>query len=254
MTISQQLHTELVAVLDAHDASVSRHRDRVNQGLLTEAGHADAVANDARAANLPGKVAGVTSALEDLSSKAAAAVKRHVDAIYAPTEGSAPEQLLAENRAVRAWERLKVSLGQESPVGAEIMGLQALQAAQGDERRIIAEELPAYLVGLGGPAGNLANQTQSVIDSIAAVEPTFAEALAYQRDLQPVVSHLQSMAERVQRTIESNVPGGHREAITVRNGTVDDFPTPPARPDTRTPEKKAADSAAIQAAFDSTRR
>ncbi|MFJ2542740.1 hypothetical protein [Microbacterium sp. NPDC087589] len=254
MTTAQDLQQQLIAVLDAHDASVSRHRDRVNQGLLTEAGHADAVSADAQAANLPGKVASVSRALDELESKADSAVKRYVDAIYAPAAGSATEQLLAENRAVRAWERLKVSLDQLAPVGAEIEGLSALQAAQGDDRRIIAEELPAYMVGRGGPSGDLEDQTRLVVDAVSAVEPEFAAALAYQRDLAPVVSHLRSMAEGVRRTIESNVPGGHREAITVRDSAIESLPTPPKRPDTRMPEKRAADSAAVAAALDRLRR
>lgn len=240
MTTSQDLQQQLIAVLDAHDASVSRHRDRVNQGLLTEAGHADAVAADAKAANLPGKVASVSRALDELESKADSAVKRHVDAIYTPAPGSAPEQLLAENRAVRAWERLKATLGQQNPAGAGIEGLKALQAAQDDERRIIAEELPAYLVSRGGPGGDLARQTRNVIEAIADVDPAFSEALTYHRDLERVIAHLRAMTQRVQRTIESNVPGGQRAVITVRNSSVEGFPERPAAPAPRdTPEQRA---------------
>lgn len=92
-----------------------------------------------------------------------------------------------------------------------------------------------------------------VVDAIAAVEPEFS----YQRDLAPVVSHLRSMVERVQRAIASKVPGGHREALTVRRSGVESFPTPPAperRPDTRTQAQTDADAAAIDAVFSRHRR
>ncbi|KJQ54149.1 hypothetical protein [Microbacterium sp. SA39] len=251
MTTSQTLRDDLDAVLDQHDASVRRHRDSVDQGLLTEAGHADAVSRDSRAGGWMTKIGAVRSALDSLEASAAAAVKRETDAIYTPAGGSAAEQLLAESRAVRAWERLKVSLDQQSPVGAEIDGLQAVQVAVGDERRVVAEELPAYLVGRDIKGANLEALTRSVRDAIASVVPSFAAALAYEKELAPTVSYLRTFADRVQRTVESNVPGGHRDAI-LRAATVDSFPTPPtpaARPDSRTPEEKARDAAAVDAAF-----
>ncbi|MEV8239462.1 hypothetical protein AB0O90_04450 [Microbacterium testaceum] len=247
MRTAEELRSVLTDAINKHDASVNRHRERVSSGLITAAGYTEAVRADANTAGSEAAVRGVLAELDERETAAQAAVDRERARVTEPTSGTATEQLLAENRAVRAWERLRTRLSAGNPIMAAQDGLRAISEATGDERRVIVEELPAYVIGLGQQP-----VTPAQIDrAIAESDEAYAAALVFSGETDTAVSILRTKAQSALTIVQSEQLSGSRGDIVIRDGHVRDFPTAPSRPDTRTPEQRAAFEKALNAVLSS---
>lgn len=167
-------HAAVVAIVDEHAAAVAYAQAEQADGRYTAAGAAEHVNAEATRRNWPTRlddaehtVKQTVTAAENRASRARAA------AIGTPT-GTAAEQLLAESRAVRAWERLGARLSRLSAAATVPLMRAAFAAATGDERRVYAEELPTF-----AETHDLAVDVADVIDAaLAADSDDYADARA----------------------------------------------------------------------------
>ncbi|BFM23498.1 hypothetical protein CHE218_05400 [Microbacterium sp. che218] len=236
MRTAQELQSILIEAINKHDASVHRHRDRISSGLITEAGYAEAVRAESAIAGTESRVRAVLTELDERQAAAQTAVDREHARVAEPATGTAAEQLLAENRAVRAWERLRTRLSAGNPIMAAFEGLRAVSESTGDERRVIVEELPSFVLGLGQRPVPPAEMQKA----IAQGDDAYARALVFAAETASAVSTLRSAAETALTIVRSDQLSGNRGDIVVRTGTIQEFPVAPRRADTRTPEERAA--------------
>lgn len=126
------------------------------------------------------------------------------------------------------------------PASAHERALQEIRDAGGDVRRILVEEVPAYLVGRERRDGESAqhpndaarfeSQVREAVDrTLSETVPEFAAAIAYDQTVAPIISELSSIASQARRVVESDRPGGVRMEITVLRSKFDDSAIP-ARP------------------------
>lgn len=165
-------HAAVVKVLDEHAAAVAYAQAEQQSGRWTIDGVAGHLDQQNVARRWTGRVDdaehAVAAAIDDAEQHAARA---RAAAIGNPT-GTATEQILAETRAVRAWERLRARLDRLTAAGTIPVLRAAFVAAEGDLRRIIAEELPEYV-----DARDIGLDIDSMIDDTLAADSTdYADA------------------------------------------------------------------------------
>lgn len=219
-----ELRDQLVAVIDAHDASVTRHATRVNQALLTDAGFEEAVAADRDREQWVAKVDAVSAAVEEWVDRAESNVSAARAALEAPQPGSPVEQLLAEQRAVRAWERRKAIMDTQAPVEAHLALLEAVRRTSGDERRVLLEEGPAYL-----QARDAASPDGEIDRVLAQTDPAYGYAVEYFEAAQKAAGSLVTAASVTREHVLGSRVASARVDLQVRRANLNiELPSPPA--------------------------
>ena len=194
-------HGVTITVLDEHATALRRSRER--QGYLTPTGVREHMAQqahdlewlprlDAAAANVQGQID-------------AADAQARLTALGSPT-GSAQEQMLAEQRAYRAWQRLRSILEPLDAATVHHRLQRALDTATGDERRIIAEELPAFV-----ESHDLPIDADAVIQTALLNDHTYAAA-----DAQRTATHNDAAAAAAAvKTVRDHVSGTMEETAHI---------------------------------------
>lgn len=209
------MHDALLAVLNEHEAVVQRVRGEMNAGLTTEAGAKDAVAKAAERGQWLQRVGQVETSVADWLDRATSDVSKARTAIMTPQPGTATDQLLAETRAVRAWDRLRRTLDAADEPTALFKGLAAVKSASGDDLRVIVEELGPYLEDRG-----VDRVPQQIDDALADSNADYGRAKAYLTAAQQTSAWLQAAAATIRDHVMSIVPGASNAAaldLFVRN-------------------------------------
>lgn len=202
------LHNSLLSVLDEHEKTVTRVRDDLNAGFVTEPGAKDAIAKAAARGNWVGRINQVETAVTEWIDRATSDVAKARAKLTTPEAGTATEQLLAETRAVRAWDRLRRTLDASDEPTAFFNGIAALKAASGDELRVLLDELGPYLETRNG--GDRVEQ--QIDDALVASKADYGRAVAYLRSAQQTAAWLDTAATILREHVLSIVPSAHRAA------------------------------------------
>lgn len=210
-TMSNQLaalHNSLLSVLDEHEKTVTRVREDLNAGFVTEPGAKDAIAKAAARGNWLGRISQVETAVTDWIDRATTDVAKARAKLTTPEAGTATEQLLAETRATRAWDRLRRTLDAADEVTAFFKAIEAVKTASGDELRVLLDELGPYLDMRNGDG-----QAEQEIDAaLVASKADYGRAVAYLHTAQQTAAWLGTAATILRDHVLSIVPGAHRAA------------------------------------------
>jgi hypothetical protein len=111
---------------------------------------------------------------------------------------------------------LKGILDTHDAVSAGMAGLDALRESRGDERRVIIEELPAYLMARDGRL-----DMTDLERVLRETDDAYGAASAYRDGIARVLSDLQIATQTTRRAVMENVRGGTDADLLVRRGEID---------------------------------
>ncbi|MGF3057115.1 hypothetical protein [Microbacterium sp. YY-01] len=209
-------HNSLIKVLDEHEAAARRYRRELDEGLLTESGVTDALDKARTSGKWLERVDEIATNVNEWIDLATADVHKARAALTKPVDGTATEQLLAETRAVRAWNRLRQRMENAGEVKAEVLGLDAVKTTVGDERRIILEELGGYIEYRGG--GN--DFDDRINKALAESDEDYSRALNYLNTAKKTASWLVTAANKAREHVAGSRLASSNEAtldLMVRN-------------------------------------
>jgi len=220
----EELRKQLTDVLNEHEKSVQRHRADLANGHLTREGYEAAVARDRDRGQWSAKIDAVDAEISAWMQRAEANTAKARTALTT-VDGTATEQLLAETRAMRAWQRWKPVLDTEDPVTALTSVLDGIRTTSGEERRALLEEAPSYLRTRG-----VADIDEEVDRTLADADPQFGYAKSYEPIAAGLAGNLQAAAQTTRDHIMGVDPAGARTDMLVREMPLDAsaLPTDPS--------------------------
>ena len=198
-TLAQELNTEFLAIVKAHKAYGQGIRNNLDAGLISASYAKDLI----EAGDFMNRLDLVLERAQVNRDQGVKSFEGTITAITTPT-GTTEQQLLAEIRAGRVWDRLTRELDTlKDPAKAMSLITDRMLAADAAELSVIVGEAPSYLISRGLP-----NAKQIIIATLAQGNPSVSKAYDRMNAAERLLVATQSNHRRLIKRIEA-VPASY---------------------------------------------
>lgn len=172
--LAAQIHTEFTELLTSRDNAIAPYQADLKARRITADYVADKLA--AGTTERQERLAAITESVSKHYADAEASYEQAYQALATPT-GDTNEQLLAEMRASKAWERTQREMANVADTSLLSQLTSRVKDADSTTLRVLIEEMPSYLAGRGIPdASAVVRRAISQRPELADVNARITEA------------------------------------------------------------------------------
>ena len=146
--LAAQIHEQYTELLTSRDNAIAPYQADLKAGRITSEYVADQIA--ASTTERQDRLTAITETVNKYYADAEASYDQAYRSLATPT-GDTNEQLLAEMRATKAWERTQREMANIDATGLLGQLSQRVKDADPTTLRVLIEEMPSYLAGRGVP-------------------------------------------------------------------------------------------------------